>query len=154
MKEQQQQQDATKLEFLMKVNDNIIVQRFFNVRGFNPDTKNSIDLYEYIREFSDIIQDEMKIKTCDYMLANINEIIANPDVMDTSITDGPEYISIYLKQNDMTICHRVFDAKIYPPKIRYTVDVRPHIKNLLTTLTDIFSTKNLTFDYNGVSLNA
>ena len=147
------QQDATKLEFLMKVNDNIIVQRFFNVRGFNPDTKNSIDLYEYVREFSDIIQDEMKIKTCDYMLANINEIIANPDVMETSITDGPEYISIYIKQNDMTICHRAFDAKIYPPKIRYTVDVRPHIKSLLMTLTDIFSTKNLTLEYMGLPIS-
>jgi hypothetical protein len=153
MKEQQQQ-DATKLEFLMKVNDNIIIQRFFNVRGFNSETKNSIELYDYIREFSYNIQEDMKTKTCDYMLANINEIIINPDVLETSITDGPEYINIYIKQNDVTICHRAFDAKIYPPKIRYTVDVRPHIKNLLTTLTDIFSTKNLTFDYNGISLNA
>jgi hypothetical protein len=142
-----EQQESTKLEFLMRVNDNIIVQRFFNVRGFNPDAKNSIELYEYIREFSEIIQDEMKTKTCDYMLANINEIIANPDVLETSITDGPEYINIYIKQNDMTICHRAFDAKIYPPKIRYTVDVRPHIKTLLSELTDIFSYENLTLEY-------
>jgi hypothetical protein len=142
-----EQQESTKLEFLMRVNDNIIVQRFFNVRGFNPDAKNSIELYEYIREFSEIIQDEMKTKTCDYMLANINEIIVNPDVLETSITDGPEYINIYIKQNDMTICHRAFDAKIYPPKIRYTVDVRPHIKTLLSELTDIFSYENLTLEY-------
>jgi hypothetical protein len=148
-----EQQDSTKLEFLMRVNDNIIIQRFFNVRDFNPKAKKSVDLYEYIREFSEIIQDDLKIKTCDYMLENINEIIANPDILDTSITDGPEYFNIYIKQNDVTICHRSFDAKIYPPKIRYTVDVRPHIKNLLMVLTDIFSDKNLTSDYMGIPLD-
>jgi hypothetical protein len=148
-----EQQDSTKLEFLMRVNDNIIIQRFFNVRDFNPKAKKSVDLYEYIREFSEIIQDDLKIKTCDYMLENINEIIANPDILDTSITDGPEYFNIYIKQNDVTICHRSFDAKIYPPKIRYTVDVRPHIKNLLMVLTDIFSDKDLTLDYIGIPLD-
>ena len=29
------EQESTKLEFLMMVNDNIIVQRYFNVRNFN-----------------------------------------------------------------------------------------------------------------------
>ena len=33
------EQDSTKLEFLLKVNENIIVQRFFNVRGYNPKAK-------------------------------------------------------------------------------------------------------------------
>ena len=31
--------DSTKLEFLMTVNQNIIVQRFFNVRDYNPNAK-------------------------------------------------------------------------------------------------------------------
>jgi hypothetical protein len=74
--------------------------------------------------------------------------------MDTSYTDGPEYFNVYLKQGDVTICHRQIDAKIYPPKIRYTVDVRPHLKNLLLSLTDIFSSKNLSFEYAEVSLEA
>ena len=32
-------QESVKLEFLMMVNDNIIVQRFFNVREFNNRVK-------------------------------------------------------------------------------------------------------------------
>jgi hypothetical protein len=32
-------QESVKLEFLMMVNDNIIVQRFFNVREFNNEAK-------------------------------------------------------------------------------------------------------------------
>lgn len=30
------EQDSTKMEFLLTLNDNIVVQRFFNVRGYNP----------------------------------------------------------------------------------------------------------------------
>ena len=42
------EQDAIKLEFLLTLNDIIIVQRFFNVKGFNPRTKNSWELHELI----------------------------------------------------------------------------------------------------------
>jgi hypothetical protein len=73
------------------------------------------------------------------------EIINNPTILETSYIDGPEYFNIYIKQNDVTICHRQLDAKIYPPKIRYTVDVRPHLKNLLMNLTDIFSSEKFNF---------
>jgi hypothetical protein len=146
------EQDSTKLEFLMRVNDNIIVQRFFNVRDFNPHAKYSLDLYEFISDFKDIFTEQLKMKTVSYMLENAYEIGTNPELLNTSFTDGPEHFHIFIKQGDTTICHRLIDAKIYPPKIRYTVDIRPHIKSLLSSLTDIFSDKNLTYEYAGISL--
>ena len=148
------EQTATKLEFLMKVNNNIIVQRLFNIKDYNPKAKGSTDLYNLIKDFKNDLERELKMKTATYMLDNMYEIMNNPSVLDTSYTDGPESFSIYIKEGDVTICHREFDAKIYPPKIRYTVDVRPHLKNLLMSLTDIFSSKNLTYKYLEVSLGA
>lgn len=147
------EQESTKMEFLMMVNDNIIVQRFFNVRDFNSDAKNSIELYDLIKEFSEEIKYQLKMKTVGYMMDNMYEIMSNPTVLDTSYTDGPECFNVYVRQGDVTICHRQFDAKLYPPKVRYTVDVRPHLKNLLMSLTDIFSSKNLTYEYIGLPLN-
>lgn len=146
------EQDSTKLEFLMMVNDNIIVQRFFNVRDFNPSAKFSADLIEYLNEFKGMFMNQLKMKTIDYMLENSYEIQSNPAVLDTSYTDGPEHFNIFIRQGDMTICHHQIDAKVFPPKIRYTVDIRPHIKSLLSTLTDIFSAKNLTYEYAGITL--
>ena len=146
------EQTTTKLEFLMKVNNNIIVQRLFNIKDYNPKAKGSVDLYNLVKDFKIDLERELKMKTATYMLDNMYEIMNNPSVLDTSYTDGPESFSIYIKEGDMTICHREFDAKIYPPKIRYTVDVRPHLKNLLMSLTDIFSSKNLTYEYLGVPL--
>jgi hypothetical protein len=145
-------QETTKLEFLMMVNDNIIVQRFFNVREFNPNAKNSTNLYEYLYDFKDSLERELKMKTVTYMLDNTYEIISNPNVLETSNTEGPENFNIFIKSGDTTICHRQFDAKVYPPKIRYTVDIRPHIKSVLSSLTDIFSSRKLTYDYVGVNL--
>ena len=146
-------QDSVKLEFLMMVNDNIIVQRFFNVRDFNPKAKNSLELYELLKDFKEDIQQQLSLKTVTYMSDNMYEIINNPAILETSYIDGPEYFNIYIKQNDMTICHRQVDAKIYPPKVRYTVDVRPHLKSLLMNLTDIFSSENLTYNYLEVPLS-
>ena len=121
-------QDSVKLEFLMMVNDNIIVQRFFNVRDFNDKAKYSLELYELIQTLKVDVQSQLALKTVTYMTDNMYEIINNPSILDTSYIDGPEYFNIFVKQNDVTICHRQVDAKVYPPKVRYTVDVRPHLK--------------------------
>lgn len=141
------EQEITKLEFLMNINDNIIVQRFFNVRDFNPNAKNSIELYDLINDFKTDLERQLRVKTTTYMLDNQYEITTNPSVMDTSKTSGPEYINISVKMNDNVIFVRGIDAKVYPPKVRYTVDVRPHLKDLLLNLTDVFSSENLTFEY-------
>jgi hypothetical protein len=81
------------------------------------------------------------------MLDNQFEITENPEILNTSITEGDENFNIYIKLDDMTICQRTFDAKVYPPKVRYTVDLRPKLKNILGDLTDIFSGKKFNYFY-------
>ena len=141
------EQESTKMEFLLTLNDNIVVQRFFNVRGFNPKSKSSVELYEFIIEFKEELQEYLKMKTLAYMMDNQDSIMHDPSIMDTSFTDGPEVFNIIIKLGEQTICHRIFDGKFYPPKVRYTVDVRPFLKETLRGLTDIFSDKKLSYDY-------
>ena len=141
------EQESTKMEFLLTLNDNIVVQRFFNVRGYNPRAKSSVELYEYIVEFKQELQEYLKMKTLIYMMDNKDSIEHDPSIMDTSYTDGPELFNIFIKLGEQTICHRIFDGKFYPPKVRYTVDVRPFLKETLRGLTDIFSDKKLSYNY-------
>ena len=143
--------DVNKLEFLMMVNDNIIVQRFFNVRDFNPDARNSVDFYEYMNDLIEGLNHQLKMKAVTYLLENQYDITNNPNILNTSFVDGPEYFNIYLRHGDKLLCHRRFDAKIYPPKVRYTVDIRQTIKGILQDLTSIFSSKDLSFDYLGLN---
>ena len=141
------EQDSTKMEFLLTLNDNIVVQRFFNVRGYTPKAKNSVELYEFILSLKNELQYALKMKTVIYMMDNRDAIAYDPSIMETSYTDGPEIFNIYVKVGEQTICHRVFDGKFYPPKVRYTVDVRPFLKEALRELTDIFSNNKLTYEY-------
>lgn len=136
----------------MTVNDNFIVQRFFNVKGYNPYSKNSVELIDLMEGFVNKLKNNFKMKTMVYMTDNSYEIMENPEVLNTSFTDGPEVFNIYLKNGNNVMMHWTFDAKLYPPKVRYTVDVRPFLKEILNSLTDVFSTKKLTYNYMGYSL--
>jgi len=141
------EQEITKMEFLLTLNDNIVVQRFFNVRGFNPRAKNSMELYQFIKALKEELQYYLKMKTVVYMMDNMDAIMADPTIMDTSFTDGPEVFNIFVKVGEQTLCHRTFDGKLFPPKVRYTVDVRPFLKDVLRDLTDIFSNNKLSYQY-------
>lgn len=146
------EQESVKMEFLITLNNNIVIQRFFNVKNYNSDAKGSLNLYYYLREFAEMFAYDLKMKTVIYMMDNQEGIMEDETVLSTSMTEGAEVFNIYLKVGEMTICHRQIDAKIYPPKIRYTVDIRPQVKTVLKDLTDIFSDEDLIYTYNGVSL--
>jgi len=147
------EQDSTKMEFLLTLNDNIVVQRFFNVRGYNPRAKNSLELYEYVKGLKEELEYYLKMKTVIYMMDNQDSIIHDPKIMETSFTEGPEIFNLFIKVGEQTLCHRVFDGKKFPPKVRYTVDVRPFIKDVLRELTDIFSNSQLSHKYLEFELN-
>lgn len=142
-----EQNDVTKMEFLLTLNDNIVVQRYFNVRGYNPKARKSVDVITKVNEISNTLMNDLKHKTLIYMIDNQSQIEIDPTILDTSNTDDAEYFNIYIKLGDETICHKIVDAKIFPPKIRYTVDVRPHLKSVLRSLTDIFSSEDLSYSY-------
>ena len=71
----QQKNDLKKttqpFEFTIYLNDNIIVQRFFNVIGFNNKSINSMN-FKYAIDYNQfIIENHMKNKTLDFMNDNI-----------------------------------------------------------------------------------
>jgi hypothetical protein len=141
------EQELKKMELLITLNDNFVVQRFFNVRDFQENAGRSLNLYYEMNNIKNIIQDDLKKKTLVYMCDNYFQIVTDESIMETSNTDGPENFNIYIKDGNRTIYHTQFDAKVYPPKVRYTVDIRPLLKGVLRNLTDVFSDENLTYTY-------
>ena len=144
--------DITKMEFLLMLNENIVVQRYFNVRGYNPIARKSIDVINFVNEFTHDLTDILKERTNMYLLDHYNQIAVDSSILDTSNTDGEENFHVKIRLGEETICHRVFDGKLYPPKIRYTVDIRPQLKSVLRGLTEIFSSEDLTYEYMNYSL--
>lgn len=141
------QTDVTKVEFLLTLNNNIIVQRFLNIKGINPDAKDSFELYEFVKYFSEDLTQYLKMKSIGYLIENKDSILYDPSIMETSSTDEAELFNIYVKIGDQLVSHRIVDGKLYPPKVRYTVDIRHFIKDSLKDLTNILINQNLTHEY-------
>ena len=66
--------DVIKMEFLITLNDNIVIQRYFNVRGYNPTAKNSLDMSYYLKDFVSAFEYEQKMRTVVYLLENQEQI--------------------------------------------------------------------------------
>lgn len=146
------EESLVKMEFLLTLNDNIVVQRYYNVRNYNPKTRGSVELYNLVRDIDHTLSEDLKMKTVMYMMDNQDNIMEDPEILNTSNTDDAEWFHMYIKVGEEVIMHRIIDAKLFPPKVRYTVDVRPHLKEILKGLTEIFSSENLTSDYLGYQL--
>jgi len=135
-------QDLTKVEFLLTLEGNIIIQRFFNVKDFNPIAMNSIDLYETVKEICDEISYDLKMKTIDYLLENQNYYYDFENVEnETEIAE--ENFLLEVKLDNHVFISRIFPAHVYHPKVRYTVDIRPKVRGILAMLTDVLSSSEL-----------
>jgi len=141
------EQDIVKMEFLITLNNNIVIQRYFNVRGYNPKARASMEFYEYMKDLVNDFEQTQKMRTVVYMMDNQYDILEDPSILETDNTDSAEVFNFYVKIGEQTICHRQLDGKLFPPKIRYTVDIRQQAKTVLRDLTDIFSSGELVTDY-------
>jgi len=55
--------ETTKLEFLFTLSGNIICQRFFNVKGYNPNVRKSLELNDEVKKICEEIEENLKEKT-------------------------------------------------------------------------------------------
>ena len=139
-------QEITKLEFLLSLDGNIICQRFFNVKDFNPRATRSMDLHDYVKNICGIISHDLKIKSSDYLCENQNYFLSNENV-EHSEDGSKEHFLLEIKLGDDVFIQRIFPAYYYHPKVRYTVDIRPNLKRFLSDLTDILSSDELETTY-------
>ena len=68
-------QEQNKFEFLLTLDGNIICQRFFNVRDYNPRCRKSMDLHYEVKNISEEISEDLKLKSSDYLAENQNFFI-------------------------------------------------------------------------------
>ena len=146
MSNYQQQPDITKFEFLLTLEGNIICQRFFNVKDHVEQSTRSMDLHYYVKNICGDIAEDLKIKSSDYLCENQNYFLSSDYVEDAPEKDR-EHFLLEIKLNEDVFIQRIFPAYYYHPKVRYTVDIRPKLKRILSDLTDILSSEELETTY-------
>jgi hypothetical protein len=139
-------QEQNKFEFLLTLDNNIICQRFFNVHDYNPVSRRSMDLHYYIQDICVEISEDLKIKSSNYLVENQNYILNSTYVEDPKETEE-QYFLLQVKQGNDVFIERIFLASVFHPKVRYSVDIRPKLRRILSDLTDIMSREDLETTY-------
>ena len=142
----QNQENITKFEFLLSLEGHIVCQRFFNVRDHIDQARRSMDLHYYVKNICEDFMEDLKIKSSNYLCENQNYIL-NMDSVESDETKEKEHFLMEIKLEDDVFIQRIFPAYYYHPKVRYTVDIRPRLKTILSDLTDILSTEELETKY-------
>lgn len=138
--------DLTKMEFVLSLGKNIIIQRFFNVKNFNPNSKYSLELYNEVTYICENIAKGLKMRTLEYLDDNKNYYFDEENVPVREEKTEEYFILQIKKENDIFI-ERIFPAHVYHPKVRHTVDIRSSIREVLNGLTWTLSNKNITTQY-------
>ena len=137
--------NTQKCEFLLKLEDNIVCQRFFSVRNFNELATHSLDLHYSVTYIVEDIIHQLKLKTLFLLDSDYKE-------NSTELEQKEEHFTITIKKGKNVIYVRNFRADLYPPKVRYTVDIRPQISSILRDLTQTLSSKKVVTKYQDYSL--
>jgi hypothetical protein len=135
-----ERKENQKFEFLLTLNKNIICQRYFNVRNYNPKSARSLDLYYTMRDIVSDIIDTLKAKTTDIISEFYRDEVSN-------LQGQEEHFTITIKRENTNIIQYIFPADLYPPRVKYSVDIRPQISYFLREITDTLSRKRLTTKY-------
>jgi hypothetical protein len=139
-------QDLTKFEFLLTLENNIICQRFFNVKDHQPKSRRSMDIHEYVKNICYEISYDLKSKTLDYLNDN-REYFYGLSSAESNVENDKESFLLVIKIGDEVFIQRTFPANVFHPKVRYTVDIRPELKRYLSDLTTILSSRDLETTY-------
>lgn len=143
-------------EFYLRINGNErpIVGRNFAVKSFNPRSLRSLELKDCIDEIVSLIELQFKNKSEDYLYKYFNpyEVQNNDDIDRRDIFENEDIFTFEIKYLGKEVIKKQFTGNVYPPKVRYDVDIRGLIPKIITLVQETLSDKNLTQEYAGITL--
>ena len=143
-----------RFEFLLHINGHIIVQRYFHVLGYNKDANNSMDLRWLLDNCIGLIQEDLHEKTDNYLWGRYNPYVAQKleDVPTESVYSKKHVFKFEIKIDRKSIIEGDFDGSIYPPAVRYQIDIKSIIPDIIYNIRKTLSNKDLTKNYDKVIL--
>ena len=114
---------SDKFEFILRINENIVCQRYFNIRGYNNTAKDSMDL-----------KWELEEKSEDFLWVNYNPYRLKNSVVRDEKKEGEDYFTFEIRVDGKIIIIERFTAMDYPPKVRYSVNVKSLIPEVISKI--------------------
>ena len=117
--------------FMFRINGNPICERFFNIHNYNPDVLHSIELIELMdtiigtRYKLGIIPKFLKERSDEYLwfFYERSKYTLEPNQPTTNRGKKDVY-TFEIKVNSKIIAEGLFEGDLFPPKIRYKVELK------------------------------
>jgi xylose isomerase len=123
-----------KFEFILRINGNIVCQRYFNIRGYNDNSKNSMELRWELGEIVDTIQSYLKQKSEDFLWVNHNPFSNRNSVVKDTKKEEEDYFTFEIRVDGKVIIIQRFTGMVFPPKIRYSVNIKSLIPSIISKI--------------------
>ena len=135
-------------EFILYINNNIVCQRYFNIKGFNNKSINSLEMRHIVDDCCNIVKNDLKTKTFEYLYKYYNPYVkqTQEEIDRRNIYENEDFFDLEIKYEEnghrKTVAKQRFTGNVYPPKVRYSVDIRELIPKIISCIQEGLSRKN------------
>lgn len=148
--------DNLPYEFLLSINNKPIVGRNFLIKGFNPDSLKSIEIKDIIDDATSVIEEQFKLKSNVYLWRYYNpystQTVEEVDDLKKDIYENEDLFTLQIKVRGRVVAQKIFSGNYYPPKVRYDVDIRSIIPEIISIVQNGLSLKKYSQEYCGYTL--
>lgn len=143
-----------KFEFLLKINNNIICQRYFSIEGYNYKVLSSVELKELVDSLCGmnnggfgecgIIPKYLKDKSVDYLWDRYDpysEIRREEDASERDVFKNEDIFTFEIKVDRNIVAKSTFSGNWFPTTVRYQVNIKPIIPNIIEEISEFFTKK-------------
>lgn len=137
-----------RFEFVLCINGGkIICQRYFEVKNYNENMLNTIDLMWCVEEIASIVQEDLKKKSEEYLWGQFNPYEPQTDYQVINIWDKEDIFDISIKVDERVVAVKQFTGNLYPQRVRYSVDIREIIPSIINRIKYTLNQENYSMEF-------
>jgi hypothetical protein len=154
--------EEQRFEFLFYINNHIICQRYFSIKDFNEESIYSLELKELMDRIVGLnnnsfgsmgmITDHFKKRAIDYLWKFYNPYNPPKEEPYKDIFEKEDIFDFEIKIDKEVVAQSTFSGNFFPPQVRYQVDIKELIPNIISEIKDTLSQKKYTFSYGDIEL--
>lgn len=145
--------EEQRFEFILYINNHIICQRYFNIRDYNEKaTKDTFLMKELMNKLTGmnngpigtlgLIPNRLKEKAVDYLWNNYNQYQVQTQADIVNHNEKLDNFQFEIKVDKVSVAKSEFSGNVFPPKVRYQVDIKEIIPPIMTEIRNYLSQKS------------
>jgi len=154
--------EEQRFEFVLYINKHIICQRYFSIKDFNEKSLKSLELKELMDKIVGmnngsfgtlgIIPASFKKKSIDFLWKNYNPYLPAKAEMYKNIFEKEDMFDFEIKVDKNVVAKSCFSGNYFPQNVRYQVDIKEIIGQIISEIRYALSQKKYTNKYGEVKI--